>query len=276
MDGIKQAKADLRELKDPGYEIFIIAVSVLSVANLFLTWLPGLDPDAVDVVEVINFFLSIIFVLDFIYRMYSADSKTHYFFRDWGWADLLASLPALRILRLFRIVKAYHLLTKYGARNIFAHAKKHRADSVLYIVFFSVMVVIEVGAFLVLMAERQAPDANIVTASDAMWWVYVTIATVGYGDRFPVTTAGRLVGILVMTTGVGLFGTIAGFVANKLLAPVEPDTDGDAETQPATCGPGGDLAEIRDALKEQARQNAEMAARLDRIEREIMEKKKGE
>lgn len=250
------AGRDFQDLKDPGYEIFIIAVSVLSVVNLVLLYVPGLDPDAVNVIEIINFFLTVIFLGDFVYRLFSASSKTHYFFRDWGWADLLASVPALRILRVFRIFKAYRLMSKYGAQNIFAQLKKHRAESVLYIVIFCVLLVIECGAVLVIMAERSAPNANIQTASDAMWWVYVTITTVGYGDRYPVTSAGRLVGVLVMTTGVGLFGTLAGFIANKLLAP-----EGDDAAQP-----GGEKA---DAALRDDRGNEEILARLDRIEEEL-------
>jgi len=274
MGNVVSSGPDLQDLKDPGYEIFILLVSVLSVANLIILYLPGIDPDALRVVQVINFFLTIIFLLDFSYRMVTAGSKTHYFFRDWGWADLLASIPALRILRLFRIFKAYRLLKKYGAKNVFGQLRKHRAESVLYIVVFCVMLVIECGAFFVLMAERSAPNANILTASDAMWWVYVTITTVGYGDRYPVTTAGRMVGVLVMTMGVGLFGTLAGYIANKLLAPDSgPDSGPGPEAKAAPQDPVGDLAEIKQALAGQTRQNAELVARLDRIEQEIRDRK---
>ena len=259
--------ADLRDLKDPGYEIFILLVSLLSVANLLVSWIPGLDSDAINVLVVINFFLTIIFLADFLYRLFTAESKSHYFVRNWGWADLLASIPALRILRLFRIFKAYRLLNQYGARNIFGQLKKHRAESVLFIVVFCVMVVIESGAFLVLMAERGAPDANITSASDAMWWVYVTITTVGYGDHYPVTNQGRLVGIMVMTMGVGLFGTLAGFIANKLLAPEEVTGPGGKE---GTTGAG--LAAIQDALEEQRRQNQLLQERLGHIEQQLKER----
>lgn len=130
------ANPDLADLKDPGYEIFILLVSLLSVANLVVSCIPGLDPDAIAVLIIINFFLTIIFLADFMYRLFSVPSKAHYFFRDWGWADLLASIPALRILRLFRIFKAWRLLDKYGVRNIFTQLKKHRAESVLFIVVF--------------------------------------------------------------------------------------------------------------------------------------------
>ena len=260
------ANLEMQDMKDPGYEIFIILVSVLSVVNLIVTWIPSIDADALRVLQVINFFLTVIFLTDFLYRFFTAGSKSYYFFRDWGWADLLASIPALRILRLFRIFKAYRLLHKYGTRNILSKLRKHRAESVLFIVIFCVMIVIESGAFLVLLAERSTPDANIRTASDAMWWVYVTITTVGYGDHYPVTNTGRLVGIMVMTMGVGLFGTLAGFIANKLLS---PDTVGAGENSNAQRVEKSDLFEIRDALTNQSRQNAELQARLERIEQQL-------
>jgi voltage-gated potassium channel len=262
-DGVPMGEvpvSELIDLKDPGYEIFIIFVSVLSVINLFVTLIPGLNPQAVGVVQITNFFLTIIFLADFMFRLLSAGSKKHYFFFDWGWADLLASVPFLRILRLFRIVKAYHLLKKYGVKNISAQIARHRAESVLYIVIFCVILVIECGGILILIAESPAPNANIKTASDAMWWVYVTITTVGYGDRYPVTSAGRLVGVLVMTTGVGLFGTLAGFIAHKLVAPAVNAAPEETKAPDPTN---------QDAQKEQARQNAEILDRLDRIEQEL-------
>ncbi|NMB78569.1 MAG: ion transporter [Methanomicrobiales archaeon] len=265
--GSNDLQADLRDLKDPGYEIFILLVSLLSVANFVIAWVPGLDPDAKNVLLVINFFLTIIFLADFLYRLVTAHSASGYFIHNWGWADLLASIPALRILRLFRIFKAYRLLNRYGAKNIFGQLKKHRAESVLFIVVFCVMLVIESGAFLVLMAERGAPDANITTASDAMWWVYVTITTVGYGDHYPVTNQGRLVGIMVMTMGVGLFGTLAGFIANKLLSPDEAPGPGGKE---GTTGAG--LLAIQESLEKQQRQNEQLQKRLEQIELQLRER----
>lgn len=66
-----------------------------------------------------------------------------------------------------------------------------------------------------------APDSNIKTAEDAVWWSIVTITTVGYGDRFPVTSEGRFIGGLLMFAGVGLFATFSGFVAAWFLHPAD-------------------------------------------------------
>src|SRR5512136_2137906 len=153
-----------REQLDFGYELFIAAVSILSVFNMVLAYIPGVDPDAINVVYIINMVLTLLFIYDFGLRLATAPSRSFYFFRDYGWADLLACIPALRIFRLFRIYKAYRLLNRYGARNILSQLRQHRAESVLFIVIFCVMIVIQTGAVLVLMAERSAGNANIVTA----------------------------------------------------------------------------------------------------------------
>ncbi len=58
------------------------------------------------------------------------------------------------------------------------------------------------------------PKSNIKTAEDALWWAYVTITTVGYGDRFPVTMEGRAIATILMTAGVGLFGIFSGLLAS--------------------------------------------------------------
>jgi voltage-gated potassium channel len=62
-------------------------------------------------------------------------------------------------------------------------------------------------------------QANIRSAADALWWSVVTITTVGYGDRFPITPEGRVVAALIMVAGVGLFGALSGFVTSWFLAP---------------------------------------------------------
>ena len=214
-----------REELDFGYEIFIAAVSVLSVLNMVLSSIPGVDQDAVNVVLIINAVLTLLFIYDFILRLATAPSRQFYFFRNYGWADLLAVIPMFRIFRLFRIYKAYRIVRNYGLEYIATYLSRNRAQSAFYILVVMVLIIIELGAFLVLQAEHASPDANILTATDAIWWAYVSITTVGYGDRYPVTTSGRLVGILVLTTGVAVFATFAGLISSKLLASPEKEEE---------------------------------------------------
>jgi voltage-gated potassium channel len=70
-----------------------------------------------------------------------------------------------------------------------------------------------------LRVEQGVPGANITTASDALWYTIVTISTVGYGDKFPVGDAGRIIGAGIIVIGVGIFGTFTGYLATFFLSP---------------------------------------------------------
>ena len=165
--------------------------------------------------------LSGIFMIDFLYRLSTATSRSGYFFKQFGWADLLASmpLPQFKILRLFRLFRVYRLLREFGLKNIGRGLVDDRAGSALYSLLLAGILVLQFGSLAVLRFEEYAPGANIKTASDALWYTIVTISTVGYGDRFPTTDAGRLVGSLIIVVGVGIFGTFTGYLANFFLAP---------------------------------------------------------
>ena len=210
-----------RELKPIGYELFIGALSVLSIINLVLLVVFRDDENLRTVLYIMNAIMFPIFLGDFLYRFFTTKSKSGYFFRGFGWADLLSSLPfpQLKILRLFRLWRVIRLFIEFGARNLVRQFMLHRAENALLTVGFLVLCVLEFGSLAVLSAESTSPNANITNAADAIWWAYVTITTVGYGDKYPVTNMGRIVGIFVMTAGVGLFGTLSGFLANKLLTP---------------------------------------------------------
>jgi len=86
-------------------------------------------------------------------------------------------------------------------------------------VLFVTLMLTEVASVLVLAIEIRAEGSNIQTPSDALWWTYVTVATVGYGDRYPVTDAGRVVGVVTMTVGVVLFGALTAFLADTFIRP---------------------------------------------------------
>ena len=69
--------------------------------------------------------------------------------------------------------------------------------------------------------KRVVEGANIETAEQAIWWTLVTISTVGYGDYYPVSTVGHVIGALVIMSGVSFFGVISGYMASVFVAPDE-------------------------------------------------------
>jgi voltage-gated potassium channel len=257
------------ELKNTSYELFIGALSVLSIVNLVLyIFVP--DPNLQAVILIMDGLLSLIFLCDFTYRLFTAESKSNYFFRQMGWADLLASLPApqFKILRLFRILRLYRLMKIYGGARMIKEFFANRGSSALLTLFFIMILILEFGGLTMLWVESSVPDANITTASDAVWYVYVTITTVGYGDQYPVSNAGRILGVLIMTVGVGLFGTITAFLANAFIAPSEDEDDKEL--------PAADLVslseqmmEIKAILVSYEKANANLQAKVDGLAESI-------
>ena len=207
------------ELKNTSYELFIGALSILSVFNIFFALIVK-DPDVFMVLSIMNAILTSIFIVDFLYRLLTTNSKKHYMIHEFGWADLLASMPfpQAKIFRLFRIFRVYRLMKKFGMHGILRELMSNRGSGALLTIFFLTICVLEFGSMAILAVEASSPDAKIITASDAIWWIMTTITTVGYGDMYPVTSAGRMVGVLVMVIGIGLFSTIAGFLANAFVS----------------------------------------------------------
>lgn len=200
------------------FDLFIVAITVLSVINLLL-YLVVSNVNLLYVIAMIDFLLSAIFLVDFIRLFRKAEHKAEYFFRGFGWADLLASLPfpQFKILRIFRLFKAAVIIRRIGPQRLGRQLAAQQASLAIFTVFFLIILLLEFGSVGILAIEGSDPSSNIKTASDAIWWVYVTITTVGYGDYYPVTNAGRLLGMVVMLVGVGLFGVVTGFLANKFL-----------------------------------------------------------
>lgn len=257
------AETEKKELKSLGYEVFIALLSILSIIDMFLVWLPGLDDTSKQVVTIFQMAVTLIFVMDFCYRLFTVESKSNYVIRNWGWADLLACIPNLRILRFFRIFRVYRLMRDIGLQTIKNQLLYDRAGSILYLTIFLGLVIIQTASILVLDAEAASHDANILTPFDAIWWSYVTITTVGYGDRFPTTTTGRIVGVLLMTAGVALFGVFTSFLANTFLSPREkPQTAG--ETTPAE--PAARLLELTQLLEEQEKTTAAIRQKIEEME----------
>lgn len=218
------------ELKSTGYEIFIGILSILSILNLVLALLfrePSLDT----VLSVMNALFSLIFLIDFTYRILTAPSAAAYFFRHFGWADLLASLPfpQFKILRIFRLIRVYRLLRDVGIRAIGRTLIKDRAGSALYVLLLLGILVLQFGSLTMLALEQGAEGANITSASDAIWYTLVTISTVGYGDQYPVTDLGRLCGSVIIIVGVGIFGTFTGYLATVFLSPQKSDDEAAAD-----------------------------------------------
>ena len=211
------------------YLIFILVLSVLSLVGLGLTTSDSLSPDEKHVLGIADDFICALFFLDFIVSMVKAPDRKAYFLR-WGWLDLLSSIPmidAFRMGRLARILRIIRILRGIRAARIIGQfLLGKRAESAFLAVSLISLLLVVVSSIAILQFEGHA-NSNITTAEDALWWSITTITTVGYGDRFPVTTEGRAIAAALMVCGVGLFGTLSGFIASWFLKPQQQQRDDD-------------------------------------------------
>ncbi len=255
------------DVKGSGYELFILLLSILSIVNLVIIAFPPIGPipdfgPIRQVAFVVDLMLTVAFLVDFLYRLLTSSDRRRYFLHNYGWADLLATPPALRIFRLFRVIRVAQRLRQRGSDAILTELDRNRASTTFFVTLFLVILVVEFAGMAVYLIEHDAVGANIRSPGDAIWWGFVTITTVGYGDQYPVTDAGRIVGTLLLFAGIALFSVLTGFIANAFLAP-----------RSRRRTPGGvegtieaDLAHLRDLLDKQEAHAAAIRSKLDDLE----------
>ena len=248
MGQTKAARRTRRDASSGVYELFIVALTVFSLAMLAAYYLIPLTEATEQALLWIDLPISLIFLADSLGCLRRADDKRAYL--KWGWLDFLGSIPLilpLRIARLARLIRAWRTLRLRRLSQVGKDLDRNRAESAALITVFLALVVLTMATVAVLEFESEVPQANIRSAGDAFWWAIVTLATVGYGDYYPTTIWGRIAAVALMTVGVGIFGVLASYLANLFL-PGSPDDDEVA-----------DLDEIKAEL-------AALNTRLDTIE----------
>lgn len=216
-DRVVAIEAELRP-----YELFMLFLCTFSLVSLAVETFFHLGKNEVEILDTIDNLVCLFFFLDFVVGFMWASDKLG--FLKWGWIDLLSSIPVIEQLRAGRIVRVVRILRVLrGIRIVRILAKylqRHRADgTILAVIFFSFLLIV-LGSVAILQVET-ASESNIKTASDALWWAVVTMTTVGYGDKFPVTDEGRIIACVLMVSGVGIFGTLSGSIASWIMNPVE-------------------------------------------------------
>ncbi len=197
------------------YDILILIISIYVLVSLTITTFCQMPKQTKILLGIIDNFVCLLFLIDFIRDFRNAPNKLK--FMRWGWIDLIASIPTigifrygrlLKLIRLIRVLRAFRS-TEIIVRYIFKSKFKGTMISVLLLT----ILVIIFSSIAILHVEN-APTSNIKTASDALWWTVETITTIGYGDKYPVTDLGRVIGTILMISGVGLFGTYTAYIAS--------------------------------------------------------------
>ena len=180
-----------------------------------------------------------LFVLDYIVRFSLAPNRWHWFIRhliDFA----IVTLPFVRPLRLLRLLVLIEVLQK-------AVGDAFRGRIVVYTVS-GVVLLIYTASLAVFEKERYLHGATINSFGKAIWWSITTVTTVGYGDVYPVSNAGRIIAVLLMIGGISLVGVVTAALASWIIESVAEE---ETATQAATAA---HIEELRSEIRELGQQ----------------------
>jgi voltage-gated potassium channel len=206
------------------YDRFSAAVA-LPLTVLALAWLPILIvpivahlPSGIGTVfDAIDYLVWAAFAIEYGVKLYLTPLRRHYVAHHLVELAVIAlpvlrPLRALRLLRVVNIFRAGLILTNAlrRVRGVLTHHGLHY-------VLFVVLGVVVVCAALEFEFEEGTHGSNIQNFGDALWWAVVTVTTVGYGDKFPVSAGGRGVAVVLMVVGIGMIGVLTATVASYFI-----------------------------------------------------------
>ena len=201
---------------------------------------PALSPGWKDVCFWATWAAWFCFAVDYLARLVLG-RRRGMFVKD-NLVDLLVVvLPVLRPLRLLRLVTLLSVLNRHAGASLRGRVASYVAGSAVLVLF--------VASLAMLDAERGKPGTSIDSFGDALWWAMTTVTTVGYGDRFPVTSIGRCIAVGLMLAGIALLGVVTASIASWLIEKVqEVEEESRAATRRDVAALSQQITELRAAL----------------------------
>jgi voltage-gated potassium channel len=227
------------------YPMTLLGIAWLVVAIVILT--KNVNGSVSKGLVGLLFVLWAVLLVEYVVRLVISPNRRSYVKRRWV-------EPATIVLPVFQ---GWHFIG-IEKMTLLVHEAELRVESILrhhslFRVLIAAAATLFVGAWLVLLFEDKAKGSNIHSYPDALWWAIVTVTTVGYGDRFPVTGGGRTVAVVLMLVGIGLIGVLTATVASVF---IKEHTDANKE-------------EFKKGHEDLGQQLALISGRLEDIERRL-------
>ena len=212
-------------------ELPLLVLAVAMVPLLIVPLLVNLPEQLDATFTAVDWFIWAVFAVEYVVRLVLSPDRWRYVRREWP-NLLIVILPFLRPLRVVRSARALRILRLSRliafTSEVGQEAKRFLVKHKLHYALLVTLVVI-VGAAAVVLAVEEGHGGSINSFGDALWWAITTVTTVGYGDKFPVTAAGRGVAAALMVAGIALFGVLtanlAAFMLDRDDQPAEPPID---------------------------------------------------
>ena len=236
--------------------VFIYILILVSIVNLMLMTVSEFQEKYGDIFLLIRNIVMPIFIVEYALRLYASGSldkykgfkgKIKYATTPYAIIDLLAILPyilvhfasfpnssvlrSLRLLRVFRLfrVKKYAIFVQL-MKQIFSNIK----EEILVLVFYTVVILV-ILSFLIFQIEHEAQPDVFTNVFQTMWWGVATLTTVGYGDMYPITTAGKIITSVITIMGIAFVAIPGGMFASEFIAAMNKHRDKEADKKIDEC-----------------------------------------
>ncbi|MFK7780209.1 MAG: ion transporter [Candidatus Gracilibacteria bacterium] len=193
----------------------IISLIILSVLIVGAYTIPGFEQKYGSQIFFIDFFISSIFLIEYVYRWSNSGHKTNFPFRLMNLLDLLSFLPffiliiiygpggyaIFALFRIFRVFRIFELVVRIPIiKKIGSGINKHKIEYLTAI--FVILIILVLFSTLVYLFEQKGGNAVAFTSiPETFWWAIVTMSTTGYGNIIPLSLAGKIIASILMILG---------------------------------------------------------------------------
>lgn len=218
------------------FDIILLCAILISIGIVMLESVKSIDNEYHDVLNTIEWIITILFTIEYIARIISVDRPLKYIFSFYGIVDLLSTIPkyisifyggtkflvvvrALRLLRVFRVLK---MVTFMGEASNLSRALKASRHKIMVFIASVLVASIILGTIMYLV---EGEENGFTSIPRSIYWTIVTLTTVGYGDIAPQTTWGQFIATIVMVLGYGVIAVPTGIVSSEIAkTKVHPNT----------------------------------------------------
>ncbi len=217
------------------YNITMAILSLIVAIILILELTLNLNKTTLKILYTIDFFIWVIFVIDYFKRLYKSRNKKKFIKRNI--IDLISIIPLYTILAVFRILnilkigKVSRIANISKVVRIFGVFKKSKTNFEIFIKTNNFNYTLLIGILVLIVSSILMTFIEKIDFFDSLWWSIVTVTTVGYGDIYPKTILGKIVATILMFMGIGLIGSLTSTISTYFINKENKSNEEDYKTK---------------------------------------------
>lgn len=210
------------------FDITILVLIIISVIAVMLSSVDGIDAKYGTYFLIIEWFITILFTIEYFTRIYTEEKKMRYIFSFYGIIDLLSILPTylsfifaganmlivirlMRLLRIFRVLKLVRYIN--ASETLFEAIKNSRRRIIVFLE--AVLIIVTITGSMMYLIE--GPAAGFTSIPRSIYWAIVTVTTVGYGDIAPQTALGQTLAGILMIVGFAIIAIPTSIIGSEMV-----------------------------------------------------------